>query len=447
MDRRCYGCASKFSLFKKECGCKNCGRSFCAGCLSQSAVVPRCGNTQQKVCKQCHGELSSGGSQKVASAKWSPPENYKKRVAALEAKQQQQQQRGAQQPSGQKSVPNSVKYRGLAPEDRAIAERLDRLKEETKPKSIPSQKEIESRLAALKDNPSTPVPSLQEMEDRLALLQGRTPPSQAPKPVLRPPGSQTQTEQAGDLFKQMAEEVAVDQGFTPGEESEETGASAEAPLNDLNRGGVDWQNLNRDDDELDGSLRRLEEEKGKLLAEAMVDLKQDNVRQEQILQVAKRLAVLKGQDPDKVTLDAYKLPDGNEENEDDAIKRILQQLSEEVAMDEESGFNIRPEPVKPSQTSDAAKPDSSKPEGKAARGKPTVTVTKGPAKPTVLAAKKADSDDEELPWCCMCNEDATLRCQGCDGDLYCQRCFREGHDEFDRKEHKTRSYQAPRGQK
>nr|XP_014340919.1 PREDICTED: abscission/NoCut checkpoint regulator [Latimeria chalumnae] len=405
MDRRCYGCASKFSLFKKECGCKNCGRSFCAGCLSQSAVVPRCGNTQQKVCKQCHGELSSGGSQKVASAKWSPPENYKKRVAALEAKQQQQQQRGAQQPSGQKSVPNSVKYRGLAPEDRAIAERLDRLKEETKPS--------EWRSA----------------------------------PVLRPPGSQTQTEQAGDLFKQMAEEVAVDQGFTPGEESEETGASAEAPLNDLNRGGVDWQNLNRDDDELDGSLRRLEEEKGKLLAEAMVDLKQDNVRQEQILQVAKRLAVLKGQDPDKVTLDAYKLPDGNEENEDDAIKRILQQLSEEVAMDEESGFNIRPEPVKPSQTSDAAKPDSSKPEGKAARGKPTVTVTKGPAKPTVLAAKKADSDDEELPWCCMCNEDATLRCQGCDGDLYCQRCFREGHDEFDRKEHKTRSYQAPRGQK
>lgn len=49
--------------------------------------------------------------------------------------------------------------------------------------SIPTQAEIEARLAALKEDCWGPVPSTQEMEDRLAALQGRDPPSQAPRPV------------------------------------------------------------------------------------------------------------------------------------------------------------------------------------------------------------------------------------------------------------------------
>lgn len=50
-----------------------------------------------------------------------------------------------------------------------------------------------------------------------------------------------------------------------------------------------------------------------------------------------------------------------------------------------------------------------------------------------------DEDEEELPWCGICNEDAELRCRDCDGDLFCQRCFVECHNEFDVK-HRREAY-------
>lgn len=64
-------------------------------------------------------------------------------------------------------------------------------------------------------------------------------------------------------------------------------------LNDLNRENEDCvcpANLDP---------KQLEEEKNKLLAEAAAELREENTRQEKILQVAKRLAALKGEDPEK----------------------------------------------------------------------------------------------------------------------------------------------------
>ncbi|XP_061199435.1 abscission/NoCut checkpoint regulator isoform X2 [Neopsephotus bourkii] len=417
MESRCYGCASKFSVFKKECGCKNCGRSFCSSCLSFSAVVPRCGSTQKKVCKQCHEKLTGEGSQS-SSAKWSPPENYKKRVAAFEAKQNQLKE---QQKAASVKAPGQAgsRYQGLSKEDRAIAERLEKLREERKPKSIPTQAEIEARLAALKEDYRRPVPSTQEMEDRLAVLQGRDPPSQALRPAYQPPDTRSLVQQTDDLLTQLSEEVAIDEHYKTRVRPQ---AVSSQSLNDLNRESGDCvcpANLDP---------RQLEEEKNKLLAEAAAELREENTRQEKILQVAKRLAALKGEDPEKVTLETYKLPDSDEEvAEEEAIRRVLKQLTEEAALDEASGFNILPD--------QATQPGPLQQNfyKKAKQKTPTTTAL----------AMADDSDEDELPWCCICNEDATLRCHGCDGDLYCQRCFREGHDEFDLKDHHTSRYRLP----
>ncbi|KXT14308.1 hypothetical protein AC579_8431 [Pseudocercospora musae] len=69
-------------------------------------------------------------------------------------------------------------------------------------------------------------------------------------------------------------------------------------------------------------------------------------------------------------------------------------------------------------------------------GLPSTPMTKPSAtKPTVQASLKANSksklptftDGDIESWCCICNEDGEIRCLGCDNDIYCQNCFKDGH--------------------
>lgn len=78
----------------------------------------------------------------------------------------------------------------------------------------------------------------------------------------------------------------------------------------------------------------------------------------------------------------------------------------------------------------------------------TPKSTPSSSKPKVTAQIKPKSNlptyaDEDIEsWCCICNEDGALRCLDCDGDIYCNTCWHEGHGHGPGKEtgHKAVQY-------
>lgn len=58
---------------------------------------------------------------------------------------------------------------------------------------------------------------------------------------------------------------------------------------------------------------------------------------------------------------------------------------------------------------------------------PSVPTSKPTKRVNRLTSKTNYTDDDVDSWCTVCLEDATLRCLGCDDDVYCTRCWREMH--------------------
>lgn len=50
--------------------------------------------------------------------------------------------------------------------------------------------------------------------------------------------------------------------------------------------------------------------------------------------------------------------------------------------------------------------------------------TAAPIKKSSLPVRKAE---QVVTWCSICTDDATILCHGCEGQLYCARCWKEGH--------------------
>lgn len=62
---------------------------------------------------------------------------------------------------------------------------------------------------------------------------------------------------------------------------------------------------------------------------------------------------------------------------------------------------------------------------------PSARIKASIASKLAQSKKKSDllvyTDEDMDSWCCICNADGSVRCLGCDGDIYCDACWREGH--------------------
>lgn len=134
------------------------------------------------------------------------------------------------------------------------------------------------------------------------------------------------------------------------------------------------------------------------LDEAVKDSYEDPIKS-----IERRLAALKGS-PTEQTGPAIDQADGSPQHEDEETlaKKIVTKYLDEAAL-----------------------PDSD--------------LT--PEEKEFVNSVKPGENTEELPWCTICNEDATIRCIGCDGDLFCRPCFKEIHDNDEEyREHQTKKF-------
>jgi len=61
-------------------------------------------------------------------------------------------------------------------------------------------------------------------------------------------------------------------------------------------------------------------------------------------------------------------------------------------------------------------------------GMPSVPAFQPADRPLPGVMKRTGyTDEDEKTWCVVCLEDATIRCVGCDDDVYCARCWRDMH--------------------
>ena len=276
----------------------------------------------------------------------------------------------------------------LGPDDQRIADRLSALqKERPNVANIPSEDEVRQRLDKLRE---TEI----DMKANTAHY--------------HPPDKRSSEQKVDDLFTAISAEVELDANHPVMSPEEEIAArlaklkgetypvsknanlskpgSSVDPVAFLNSDEIHADFDSMSVDEVAKLMETIDKEVRMEASVAMNELKKDKEIQEQL----ERLKVR--------SVDDNRKNEEHDMDDSDTEEKFLSQILAEVKLEE------RISPITPEFSSlEAPEPN-------------------------------------ELPWCVICNADAALRCKGCDGDLYCKACFKEGHDKEDSLEHTTTNF-------
>lgn len=385
-------------MLTREYACSNCGFGFCSNCVKFRAVVPGKGKDPQKVCGSCQDKLKHP--EKVKQQVYAMPEALQRRLDA-------QQNSGGGPPViiNKENRKMSSLRRGLSADDQKIADRLEKLQKERREKAaVPTDSDITARLSKLKGEQDPMSSSNQE---------------NIGTPFYKPPDKRSDVDKTKDLLESAMAEVKIDSTIlTPeqdianrlaklrGQDPNQVVASfPSARLPDpslfISQSSQN-EMMDMDLDEVAKLINTVGRDVEEEAKQSIIDLQKDKAIQEQLskLRVSKSKPSLQLEDGEK--------SDGSGEDEDEIVEveRITKQLLEEQLLEERLEFP------------------------------PSVPEHKKQAKST----GPDDYEPEELPWCVICNDDASIRCRGCDDDLYCRSCFKEFHDGEDSREHKPVSF-------
>ena len=436
MDGRCYNCAKSFGFFSRSHECVLCRKLFCSSCTSNRLNLRERDEKKHRVCDTCQKSRSQASGQYT--------EISTERTDIIH--------KGSHSP---KSIPGDERERAAE-----IQRRIDEKTYSQSPRNVPRRlpteqvtasdssndlQELGDRLKRLRQNSSDgQLPDVDEIAERLTALKGTQHSSEenSSNQMLKQQPWKSQFEQAQDLMKQTKDEAALEEGRqveeqrledrllklrgeqkqTPGvQKSEESvGAEEKNEMESL----IKWaQNAIEEDVEQERQEEALRRRLATLQTGSQAnELDQSDKMgpQQKDYGVSDSLqdSISKGINISHAVASSIDVDSDMEDDEAEEAAKLMQQINEEIELDkklEERGLDKLPPQTKSDNPHSVLGPPPSPP--------------------------KLEEFGDQLPWCCICNEDATVRCHDCDDDLYCKRCFREGHAEFSLQSHRHSRYQ------